>query len=1079
MKILSNLNLLKNELQNARIQNLATAPSNPVMGQIYFSSGIDKTFYGWNGSVWVDLGQVLTGDNIVTLLNGSTLKIDDDNLSVNVADTIAKKHSHSNSTVLNAIEVAFTNALKTKLDGVSINANKVESSTTNGNIKIDGVEKVVYTHPSNHDDRYYTETEVDTKLSTKSSTTHNHTLAGLSEKNYSSLAERPADDNFNTLTSLLESADDDTLLIYDTSASVYRKITKANLITGIANDSTYVFIKHQEEFNATEGQTSFNLTKGTYQPNTERMSVYVWGVKQPLSAYTETSSEIVTLASGVEAGTKVILEYISIVNALDFIHAENHKIGGIDPISPVNIGASSIGHTHIKSEVNLSEVDNTADSVKNVASAAKLTTARTISLAGDVTGSVSFNGSENVSITAVVGNDSHTHDTRYYTETETDAKLINKVDKILGKDLSTEDYTTTEKTKLSGVEVGANKYIHPSTHSADMIVDGTTNKVFTATEKTKLSGISSGAEVNQNAFSNVKVGTTTVSADSKTDTLELVAGTGITLTPDATNDKITITGVNQYVHPDAHPASMITGLSTVATTGNYNDLGSKPTLGTAASKNTGIASGNIPILGTGGKLDSTVLPAIAITNTFVVSSQASMLALIAETGDVCVRTDLSKSFILETNDPTVLANWQELLTPTDVVTSVAGKTGAVTLTKSDVNLSNVDNVKQASKTEFDTHATDTTRHITSTERTTWNTVTNKVDKVSGKQLSTEDYTSVEKTKLSGIENGAEVNNISDVDATDLTDGGDSSLHYHSSDRNRGNHSGTQLSNTISDFASTVRSVALTGLSTATDAVISITDTVLSALGKLQKQISTNLASLNSHIGNKSNPHSVTKTHVNLGSVDNTSDLDKPISTATQTALDGKVDDSQVLTNVPVGAKFTDTLTTVNGKTGTIVKADIVALGIPAQDTVYSHPSSHAASMITESTTKRFVSDTEKSTWGAKETPSGAQTKANTAETNAKAYTDTHDSNTTKHITSNERTTWNAKTGKYVVNIGNTIATEININHNLGTKDLTIGIEEIATGEMVFTDIVKVDTNNISLLFAVAPSSNQFRVTVIG
>jgi hypothetical protein len=47
-----------------------------------------------------------------------------------------------------------------------------------------------------------------------------------------------------------------------------------------------------------------------------------------------------------------------------------------------------------------------------------LTTARTISLAGDVTGSVSFNGSSNVSITTVVGNDSHTHDGRYYTETE-------------------------------------------------------------------------------------------------------------------------------------------------------------------------------------------------------------------------------------------------------------------------------------------------------------------------------------------------------------------------------------------------------------------------------------------------------------------------------------------------------------------------------------------------------------------------------------------------------------------------------------------------------------------------------------
>ena len=46
--------------------------------------------------------------------------------------------------------------------------------------------------------------------------------------------------------------------------------------------------------------------------------------------------------------------------------------------------------------------------------------------------------------------------------------------------------------------------------------------------------------VNQNAFSNVVVGTTTMAADTTTDTLTLVAGSNVTLTPDATNDKITI-----------------------------------------------------------------------------------------------------------------------------------------------------------------------------------------------------------------------------------------------------------------------------------------------------------------------------------------------------------------------------------------------------------------------------------------------------------------------------------------------------------------------------------------------------------
>lgn len=57
----------------------------------------------------------------------------------------------------------------------------------------------------------------------------------------------------------------------------------------------------------------------------------------------------------------------------------------------------------------------------------------------------------------------------------------------------------------------------------------------------------------------------------------------------------------------------------------------------------------------------------------------------------------------------------------------------------------------------------------------------------------------DKTKLDGVESGAEVNNISDANATDLTDGGDSTLHYHATDRARANHTGTQTASTISDF----------------------------------------------------------------------------------------------------------------------------------------------------------------------------------------------------------------------------------------------------------------------------------------
>ena len=99
----------------------------------------------------------------------------------------------------------------------------------------------------------------------------------------------------------------------------------------------------------------------------------------------------------------------------------------------------------------------------------------------------------------------------------------------------------------------------------------------------------------------------------------------------------------------------------------------------------------------GGKVPSSQLPAIAITETSVVNSQAAMLALTAQTGDVAVRTDLSKSFILAAEPASTLSNWQELLTPADAVTSVNGYTGPVVLSKSDIGLSNVDNTSDVNK----------------------------------------------------------------------------------------------------------------------------------------------------------------------------------------------------------------------------------------------------------------------------------------------------------------------------------------------------------------------------------------------
>lgn len=52
-------------------------------------------------------------------------------------------------------------------------------------------------------------------------------------------------------------------------------------------------------------------------------------------------------------------------------------------------------------------------------------------------------------------------DDKYYTKASATTDLATKVDKVVGKQLSTNDYTSAEKTKLAGVDVGANKYTLP------------------------------------------------------------------------------------------------------------------------------------------------------------------------------------------------------------------------------------------------------------------------------------------------------------------------------------------------------------------------------------------------------------------------------------------------------------------------------------------------------------------------------------------------------------------------------------------------------------------------------------------
>lgn len=63
------------------------------------------------------------------------------------------------------------------------------------------------------------------------------------------------------------------------------------------------------------------------------------------------------------------------------------------------------------------------------------------------------------------------------------AAIGDKVDKVEGKELSSNDYTDAEKEKLDGVAVRANNYVHPSTHEASMITQDSTHRFVSDIEK--------------------------------------------------------------------------------------------------------------------------------------------------------------------------------------------------------------------------------------------------------------------------------------------------------------------------------------------------------------------------------------------------------------------------------------------------------------------------------------------------------------------------------------------------------------------------------------------------------------------
>lgn len=336
MDFLTNLNLHQNELQNARIQNLATAPANPVEGQIYCNT-TDRNIYVYVNGAWKNI--IYAG-------------------------------------------AIFTSTLKQKLDGIAEGATKVDDSATNGNIKINGQEVNVYTHPGKGTNPHGT-TKNDLGLNNVENKSAADILDELTkDKIVEKLGFVPKEIKIGadgekgaaTGSKILYIATDTKRIWLDNATNTWLQVggqdtiawssvtgkpstftppiaSKTRLggikvgenleiaadgtlsaVTG-GGDGTNVYLIKQQIFTATEGQTAFTITNGKYRTGAGLLSVFLDGIKVRSDALTETGNTSFQLIAGVPAGTQVLAEYVQIMDTEPYLsHGAEHVEGAADAI---------------------------------------------------------------------------------------------------------------------------------------------------------------------------------------------------------------------------------------------------------------------------------------------------------------------------------------------------------------------------------------------------------------------------------------------------------------------------------------------------------------------------------------------------------------------------------------------------------------------------------------------------------------------------------------------------------------------------------------------------------------------------
>lgn len=199
--------------------------------------------------------------------------------------------------------------------------------------------------------------------------------------------------------------------------------------------------------------------------------------------------------------------------------------------------------------------------------------------------------------------------------------------------------------------------------------------------------------------------------------------------------------------------------------------------GNVVTKNVGTEAGNVPVLNDSGKLETSILPSIAINNTFTADSIENAMALTVEVGDIVILNTASAEFkaILEnpkavsvakvSNDTIQLlssgkvtymcvdvngATFDEKFRPLYSSADAVTKSELDTSLASKADKSALDTAKEELNNSIATKVSTTDFNAYKEEVTT--NLNGKVDKVVGKELSTNDFTDEYKNKLEGLSN---------------------------------------------------------------------------------------------------------------------------------------------------------------------------------------------------------------------------------------------------------------------------------------------------------------------------------------